>query len=55
MSIPNLYIMKKFTCKDMGISCDFEVRGQNFEEVLDSATRHAEEKHWEEIEQRIKK
>lgn len=37
--------MKQLRCKDVGMDCDFECRGQTEEEVLRKAAKHAAEAH----------
>ncbi len=37
--------MRKFHCRDAGVSCDFVARGSSNEEVLEQASRHAEQAH----------
>ena len=35
----------RFTCKDMGLSCPFVVKGETLEEVTQKALEHVREKH----------
>jgi predicted small metal-binding protein len=35
----------KFSCKDMGLSCPFVVKGETLEEVTQKALEHVLEKH----------
>ncbi len=36
---------KVVTCRDVGMDCDFEARGQTEEEVLQQCTEHARSAH----------
>ncbi len=36
---------KELRCRDVGLNCDFEVRGDTEEEVLRQATMHARTTH----------
>lgn len=35
----------RYSCKDMGLSCPFVVKGQTLEEVSQKALSHVREKH----------
>ena len=35
----------RFSCKDMGLSCSFVVKGKTLEEVTQKALEHVREKH----------
>jgi predicted small metal-binding protein len=35
----------RFSCKDMGLSCSFVVKGATVEEVTQKALQHVREKH----------
>ncbi len=37
--------MKSFACRDAGLACGAEIRGETEEEVLEKAVEHAREKH----------
>jgi predicted small metal-binding protein len=37
--------MKKLACRDVGLDCDFVVKGLSEEEVLNKAQQHAYEVH----------
>jgi predicted small metal-binding protein len=37
--------MKKLSCRDVGLDCDFVMEGVSEEEVLDKAQQHAYEVH----------
>jgi predicted small metal-binding protein len=37
--------MKKLSCRDVGLDCDFVMEGVSEEEVLNKAQRHAYEVH----------
>lgn len=46
MEIPKEETMLiRFTCKDMGLSCPFVVKGETLEEVTQKALEHVREKH----------
>ena len=36
---------KVVTCRDVGVDCDFEARGQNEQEVLTKCAEHAKSAH----------
>jgi len=36
---------KELRCRDVGMNCDFEVRGNTEEEVLQKASAHARDAH----------
>ena len=36
---------KVLKCREVGMDCDFEARGENEREIMQQVTRHAEEKH----------
>lgn len=50
--------MRDFHCKDAGLSCDFVARGDSDREIVQQASRHAEQAHhmpWsDELEQRVR-
>ncbi len=35
----------RYTCKDLGLSCPFSVKGQTLDEVTQKALEHVREKH----------
>jgi predicted small metal-binding protein len=37
--------MKDFHCRDAGIDCDWVARGESEKEIMDQASRHAEQAH----------
>ncbi len=37
--------MKALSCKDVGVECDYEVRGKTVNEVLKKAGEHARKHH----------
>ena len=37
--------MKSFTCRDVGMECDWKAQGKSEQEVLDQIKVHAESKH----------
>jgi predicted small metal-binding protein len=37
--------MKVLSCKDIGVDCDYEVRGKTADEVLKKAAEHARKDH----------
>lgn len=37
--------MKSYTCRDVGVNCDWKVRGQTKEEVLGKIREHARTAH----------
>jgi predicted small metal-binding protein len=37
--------MKEFACRDVGMDCDFKVRGETEEEVLKNAEMHGLQDH----------
>jgi len=37
--------MKVLACKDVGVNCDFQVRGKNVDDVLKKAAEHAKRDH----------
>jgi len=36
---------KVLCCRDVGVDCDFRVRGETVEEVLQAAAQHAKQAH----------
>jgi predicted small metal-binding protein len=38
-------IMIQYACKDMGLKCDFHVKGQTLDEVTKKALEHVREMH----------
>ncbi len=36
---------KVLRCRDVGIDCDFEARGESVEEIMAHAAKHAKEDH----------
>jgi len=36
---------KVLTCRDVGMDCDFEARGETTEEIMQQAAQHAKEAH----------
>jgi predicted small metal-binding protein len=49
--------MKDLHCRDAGLSCDFVARGTDDRQVLEQATRHAQQAHGQartrEMEERV--
>lgn len=46
LEIPNeVTMLIRYTCKDMGLSCPFVVKGVTLEEVTQKALEHVLEKH----------
>ena len=46
MEIPSEETMLiRYKCKDMGLNCPFEVKGETLEEVTKKAFEHVQEKH----------
>jgi predicted small metal-binding protein len=46
MEIPNEETMLiRYKCKDMGLNCPFEVKGETLQEVTKKALEHVREKH----------
>lgn len=39
----------RYTCRDMGLSCPFVVKGETVEEVARKALEHIQEKHADEF------
>ena len=37
--------MKSFKCRDMDMNCDYQVEGQNEDEIMNHVSQHAREKH----------
>ena len=40
--MPKIYLL---SCRDAGVDCDFETRGENAEEVMRNCAQHATEVH----------
>lgn len=36
---------KVLRCKDVGVDCDFEAKGETVEEVMNMTAKHAKEEH----------
>ncbi|MFI5323290.1 MAG: DUF1059 domain-containing protein [Thermodesulfobacteriota bacterium] len=36
---------KVLRCRDVGVDCDFEAKGDTAEEIMNQAAKHAKEKH----------
>lgn len=37
---------KLIRCRDVGVDCDFEARGETEQEVMDQCAEHAKSAHW---------
>lgn len=35
----------QYTCKDMGLNCNFRIRGESIEDVIQKALEHVRENH----------
>ena len=36
---------KVLRCRDVGVDCDFEAKGETVEDIMNQAAKHAEEEH----------